>query len=189
MAYWSGAGCLGALHENYVDHYPNAENYNEKNLLRNSSGRAVYAWLNPDIHIQSSATKSSRYADLASAQLPEFHRRYATTAAYLDVNSAVYPWFHTDRLRKRPAVSSQAANVQLWNYLRTVHNGPVLGEGKQHFFWKGICPCAWLLGYNAALRSVARLLRGRSRSAQTFDIMTRDLEGVANFFRCRRYDR
>ena len=79
---------------------------------------------------------------LASTQSPEIHRRYGTTAAYLDVNSAVPPWKNVDHraATKQSAQFAQYADNArgLWQYLRDTHGGPVLGEGGDHWYWSGL---------------------------------------------------
>jgi len=79
---------------------------------------------------------------LASTQSPEIHRRYGTTASFLDVNTAVEPWKNIDH-RASTSQSAQfkqyADNArELWQYLRNTHGGPVFGEGLAHWYWSGL---------------------------------------------------
>ena len=89
-------GIRCALHENYVDYYPNYDFYNTNDIALDSAGHLQLAWYNPGTHIQSFAVKPDAILRLAATQSPEIHRRYNTQADYLDVHSAVPPWFHVD---------------------------------------------------------------------------------------------
>ena len=91
--------------------------------------------------IQSFAVKPDAILRLAATQSPEIHRRYNTLADYLDVHSAVPPWFHVDD-RAGETGAGQFSRVwdvhrQLWAYERDTHNGPVFGEGYNHWYWSG----------------------------------------------------
>ena len=134
-------GIRCALHENYVDYYPNYDQFNPNNLALDSAGKRQLAWYNPGTHIQSFAVKPNAILPLAAAQSPEIHRRYATQADYLDVHSAVPPWFHVEA-RAGEIGAGQFSRVwdihrQLWAYERVTHGGPVFGEGNNHWYWSG----------------------------------------------------
>ncbi|HSA00520.1 MAG TPA: DUF5696 domain-containing protein, partial [Candidatus Paceibacterota bacterium] len=130
-----------ALHENYVDYYPNYDFYSSNDIALDSAGRLQLAWYNPGTRIQSFAVKPNAILSLAATQSPEIHRRYATHANYLDVHSAVPPWFHVD-YRAGEFQAGQFKRVwdvhrQLWDYERATHGGPVFGEGNNHWYWSG----------------------------------------------------
>ncbi len=134
-------GIRCALHENYVDYYPNYDFYNTNDIALDSAGNLQLAWYNPGTHIQSFAEKPNAILRLAATQSPEIHRRYATQADYLDVHSAVPPWFHVDQ-RAGETGAGQFSRVwdihrQLWAYERDTHTGPVFGEGNNHWYWSG----------------------------------------------------
>jgi hypothetical protein len=130
-----------ALHENYVDYYPNYDFYDTNDIARDSSGNLILAWYNPGTQIQSFAVKPNAILRLAGTQSPEIHTRYGTQANYLDVHSAVAPWFHVDfRAGETGAGMFQRVwdvHRQLWAYERTTHQGPVFGEGAGHWYWSG----------------------------------------------------
>jgi hypothetical protein len=135
-------GIRSALHENYVDYYPNYDLYNTNDIALDSAGKLQLAWYNPGTRIQSFAIKPNAILPLAASQSPEIHRRYATEANYLDVHSAVPPWFHVD-MRAGETGAGQFSRVwdihrQLWAYERDTHGGPVLGEGNNHWYWSGL---------------------------------------------------
>ncbi len=134
-------GYLVALHENYVDYYPNYDFFDENDIALDSQGRKQLAWYNPGTKIQSFAEKPNAILRLATTQSPEIHRRYGTNADYLDVHSAVPLWFHVD-YRAGEEGSGMFRRVwdvhrQLWQYERKTHDGPVFGEGNNHWYWSG----------------------------------------------------
>lgn len=134
-------GYLVALHENYVDYYPNYDHFDENDIALDSEGKRQLAWYNPGTKIQSFAVKPNAILRLAATQSPEIHRRYGTNACYLDVHSAVPPWFHVD-MRAGEEGAGMFRRVwdvhrALWEYERKTHGGPVFGEGNNHWYWSG----------------------------------------------------
>lgn len=134
-------GIRCALHENYVDYYPNYDFFNTNDIALDSAGHLQHAWFNPGTRIQSFAVKPNAILRLAASQSPEIQRRYQSRANYLDVHSAVPPWFHVD-MRAGEAGAGQFHTVwdvhrQLWAYERGVYGGPVFGEGNNHWYWSG----------------------------------------------------
>lgn len=151
-----------ALHENYVDYYTNYDHYNEADIARDSKGDKQLAWYNAGTKMQSFAVKPTAILRLAATQSPEIHRRYGTNANYLDVHSAVPPWFHVD-MDAGERGAGQFSTVwqvhrKLWDYERRVHGGPVFGEGNNHAYWSGLLGGAeaqfgigW--GYNSGMKA------------------------------------
>jgi hypothetical protein len=135
-------GCLMAVHENYVDYYPNYPNFNSAAVALNSDGSQMLSWLNLSTGIQSFAAKPTWMQANADTQSPMIHSLYGTTAGFLDVNSSVSPSWHGDMDASSPQAGMLAAFVQnsqaLWAYERQVHNGPVLGEGDSHWYYSGL---------------------------------------------------
>lgn len=135
-------GYYVALHENYVDYYPNYDHFNENDIALDPSGKRVLAWYNPGTKIQSFAVKPTAILRLAATQSPEINRRYGTNADYLDVHSAVPPWFHVDFRAGEPGAGEFKtvfdAHRDLWAYERKTHHGPVFGEGNNHAYWSGL---------------------------------------------------
>jgi hypothetical protein len=78
----------------------------------------------------------------ASTQSPAIHSRYGTTAAYLDVISSDVPWGHGDMDANAPGAGMLATwlagDTGLWSYERKTHQGPVFGEGKNHWYYSGL---------------------------------------------------
>lgn len=146
MKTWAGAarnlGELFSLHENYVDFYPNAPSWNEQDVALDSHGQRVTAWLNEGTGIQSFAVAPDAILKYAKRITPQVQEAFEPNASYLDVHSAVPPWFHVDfRADHAGAGEYQTvwnAHRDLWSLFRTVHKGPVLGEGNNHWFWSGL---------------------------------------------------
>lgn len=135
-------GYVVSLHENYVDYYPNFEGFKESDIALDGAGKRVLAWYQPGTKIQSFAIQPNAILPLAHTQSPEIHARYGTNANYLDVHSAVPPWFHVDF-----RAGADGAGIfhkvwdthrRLWAYERTTHGGPVFGEGNNHWYWSGL---------------------------------------------------
>lgn len=131
-----------ALHENYVDYYPNYEGFNPADVALDSNSNFVHAWFNPGTKIQSFAVQPHAILPLARGQSSQILDRYQPNADYLDVHSAVPPWFHVDyRAGAVGAATFHAvwqAHRELWAYERANYGGPVLGEGNNHWFWSGL---------------------------------------------------
>ncbi len=134
-------GILLALHENYSDYYPNTPGFNARNIALAGGGVRVPAWFNPSTKIQSFAVRPAQVVALAKTQGPEILRRYGTKASFIDVDSAVPPWFHVDFAVEQPGAGrfqeTWEAHRALWAYERELHGGPVFGEGNQHWRWSG----------------------------------------------------
>lgn len=131
-----------ALHENYVDYYPNYEHFDANDISLRSDGTRETAWYNEGTKVQSFAEKPTAILRIAGTQSPEIHRRYGTNANYLDVHSAVPPWFHVDQRAGEAGAGKFStvfqAHKQLWAFERTTHAGPTFGEGNKHWFWSGL---------------------------------------------------
>jgi hypothetical protein len=135
-------GCMVALHENYVDYYPNYPKFDPTAIALKSDGQRMPSWLNHATGIQSYSAKPAWMVKNASAQSPEIHTRYGTTAAYLDVNSSAAPSAHGDMDAHVPGAGMLttwlSGDTNLWSYERKAHQGPVFGEGKNHWYYSGL---------------------------------------------------
>ena len=136
-------GYLWSVHENYIDLYPDAPSYDPRARVLNSDGSPSRAWYNPGTKVQSFGLKCNRALDYAKQNAPEIHRRFGTTAAYLDVHTCVPPWHQLDHEASQPLAAMALAKVQsdtaLFQYMRDTHHGPLFGEGFNHFYWAGRC--------------------------------------------------
>ena len=134
-------GYLFGLHENYVDFYTNAAAWTPAAIALNSDGSRKQAWYNPGTGQQSYEMKPSLAAGYLTNFADQIHSNYATTASFLDVHSAVNP---SDKVDYDAAVtnsgmfsSTLSAYRALAGLLRSIHNGPVSGEGNHHFLEVG----------------------------------------------------
>jgi hypothetical protein len=129
-----------ALHENYVDFYPNGPLYNPADIAVSPDGKFLPAWMWPG-HISYVMTPVEMHK-YAAEITPKVHEELGTNACYLDVHSAITPFVHTDARAGRPGagefITMLNAQKSLWQYMRDVHGGPVLGEGNNHWYWSGL---------------------------------------------------
>jgi hypothetical protein len=136
------AGWLFALHENYIDFYPNSHEWNSDDVALYPNGKMRKAWFNRGTGEQSYAYKSEAMVKYAQVYSPEIHRRYGTTAAFYDVNSCAPPWLHLDCDSRVPLAAKlkdrMLGNIKLFRFAREAHQGPFFGEGNRHFWWAGL---------------------------------------------------
>ncbi|MCC6821851.1 MAG: hypothetical protein IT579_14055 [Verrucomicrobia subdivision 3 bacterium] len=136
-------GYLWALHENYIDLYPDAPSYDATARVLQADGSPSLGWLNEGTKVQAFGIKAGRMIGFAKQNSPEAHARYDTTAAYLDVHSCVPPWNQLDHDATQPQAAMLALRVQrepeLFQFERDTHGGPLFGEGANHFYWAGRC--------------------------------------------------
>ena len=135
------AGYRFALHENYVDLYPNAEDYAPEWVALQSDGTPVPAWFNRTTGVQSVLLSPSRSSQVAARFAPQIHRRYSTSGVYLDVSTAVNP---SEKVDYNAAIPGNAqlrsaldAYRQLLRDMREAHRAPVIGEGGHHSLYVG----------------------------------------------------
>lgn len=136
-------GYVWSLHENYIDLYPDAPSYDPAARVLKADGTPSPAWYNPGTKVQSFGLKCNRALGYAKQTAPEAHRRFATTAAYLDVHTCVPPWHQLDHEANQPmaamALAKMKFDTQLFQFMRDAHQGPMFGEGNNQFYWAGRC--------------------------------------------------
>lgn len=136
-------GYTWSLHENYIDLYPDAPSYDPAARVLRADGTPSPAWFNAGTGVQSYGLKCNRALGYARQNAPEIHRRFQTTAAYLDVHTCVPPWHQLDHQADQPLAAMALAKVQsdteLFQFMRDTHGGPLFGEGADHFYWAGRC--------------------------------------------------
>ncbi|MCD6508424.1 hypothetical protein J7M22_17630 [Candidatus Poribacteria bacterium] len=137
-----GNGWLFALHENYIDFYPDSHEWNPQDVALYPNGKMRKAWFNRGTGEQSYAYKSGAMVKYARLYSPEIHRRYRTTAAFYDVNSCAPPWLHLDCDSQVPFAAKlrdrMRGNIELFKFAHQAHHGPFFGEGNKHFWWAGL---------------------------------------------------
>ena len=135
-------GHLISLHENHADFYPNAAAWNANDIARDSKGGMVKAWFNPGTKMQSFAVAPTAITNRAARFSTEVRDRFHPNAMYLDVHSAVPPWFHADHRAGVPGAGRHKtvweAHRGLWAQERELFAGPVWGEGNEHWRWSGL---------------------------------------------------
>lgn len=136
-------GYVWSVHENYIDLYPDAPSYDPTARVLRQDGSPSPAWFNRGTGVQSYGLKCNRALEFARQNAPEIHQRYGTTAAYLDVHTCVPPWHQLDHEAGQPFAAMCRGKVQfdteLFQYMRDTHEGPLFGEGSNHFYWAGRC--------------------------------------------------
>jgi hypothetical protein len=139
----NGCGYVWSVHENYIDLYPDAPSYDATARVLLSDGSPSKAWFNSGTQVQSYGLKCNRALEFARRVAPEAHRRYGTTAAYLDVHTCVPPWHQLDHEAGQPMAAMALAKVkfdtELFQFMRDAHHGPLFGEGCNQFYWAGRC--------------------------------------------------
>jgi hypothetical protein len=126
-------GGLFALHTNYIDFYPNSEVWNPADVALDAQGNPVKGWFNPVVPVQSYLLKPSRARAYATGVEADIHSAYGTTAAFLDVHTAILPGFKVDFDARAPGAGRQSETLlryrDLVAFTRSMHSGPVAGEG------------------------------------------------------------
>ena len=134
---------LLALHTNYTEEYPNSPDAKPSDLALDAAGNAIPGWFNQGTGLQSYVMKSARALHYANVYEPQIHSAYNTTAAFLDVHTAVLPGDRTDQDAAIADPGRQALVLNDYRALvantRAMHNGPVAGEGFGYNFpfWAG----------------------------------------------------
>jgi len=122
-----------ALHENYVDMYPDSPSWNPQDLMLQVSGQPQAAWANSK-HL--SPSKIMKYA---GKTMPEIKEQLGTNAAFLDVHSTHAPWWRTDFAAGVPYSGMMKGtwqfNNEMWKFARENYQGPVFGEGFVQSSW------------------------------------------------------
>ncbi len=89
------AGVPFALHDNYIDFYPDAEGFSyERNIAFHADGRPVQAWLNEGRDARSYRYRSDRVEPYLKANLETIQRELAPTAYFIDVWSSIGPYHY-----------------------------------------------------------------------------------------------
>ncbi|MBN2023261.1 MAG: hypothetical protein JW809_10770 [Pirellulales bacterium] len=139
----NACGYVWSLHENYIDLYPDAPSYDPTVRVLLADGSPSKAWYNAGTGVQSFGLKCNRAIQFAQRNAPEIHRRYGTTAAYLDVHTCVPPWHQLDHEAGQPMAAMLLGKVkcdgELFAFMRDAHGGPLFGEGANHVYWAGRC--------------------------------------------------
>ncbi|NMB77149.1 MAG: hypothetical protein GYA21_18730, partial [Myxococcales bacterium] len=133
------AGMLLALHENYTDMYPDnppdypSPLYDESAIALDPQGQKKLGWYHPYTHQQAFVIAASRMIDFSRLESGDIARDYAPSAAYLDVSTGWSPGRaidHSSAHGHPPTLAAAfAEHVALYDFLRGLYRGPLLGEG------------------------------------------------------------
>jgi hypothetical protein len=87
------AGVLFALHDNYIDLYPDAAGFSyEQNIAFSASRQPVRAWLNEGRQAQSYRYRADRVEPFLRPNLQTIRDRLSPTAYFIDVWSSIDPY-------------------------------------------------------------------------------------------------
>ena len=87
------AGVPFALHDNYIDFYPDAEGFSyEQNIAFTADGRPVRAWLHESRQAQSYRYRADRIEPYLRPNLETIQKQLAPTAYFIDVWSSIGPY-------------------------------------------------------------------------------------------------
>jgi len=87
------AGVLFALHDNYIDMYPDAEGFSYQNEIAfHADGRPVRAWNNEWRGAQSYRFRADRVANYLKPNLKVIEEQLGPTAYFIDVWSSIRPY-------------------------------------------------------------------------------------------------
>jgi len=87
------AGVLFALHDNYIDFYPDAEGFSyEKRIAFKQDGTPVKAWINEGRKAQSYRYRADQITPLLRRNLWLIHNGLAPDAYFIDVWSSICPY-------------------------------------------------------------------------------------------------
>lgn len=87
------AGVLLAMHDNYIDFYPDAEGFSyDEHIAFHGDGRPVRAWLNEHRKAQSYRFRADRVAPFLKRNLKRIAKELAPTAYFIDVWSSIGPY-------------------------------------------------------------------------------------------------
>jgi len=84
---------LFALHDNYIDFYPDAEGFSYRERIAfHSNGTPVRAWLNEGRQAQSYRYRADQVEPFLQANLRWIRENLAPTAYFIDVWSSIGPY-------------------------------------------------------------------------------------------------
>lgn len=87
------AGVLVALHDNYIDFYPDADGFSyQKQIAFDRDGRPVRAWLNRGRGAQSYRYRADAVEPFLKRNLRQIHNGLAPGAYFIDVWSSIGPY-------------------------------------------------------------------------------------------------
>ncbi len=97
-------GVLFAPHDNYIDYYPDADDYSYEHIAFNADGRPTRAWYNAGANAQAYRWRTDRLRPALERNVRLVREAFAPTAYFIDVWSSIGiydSWTHDGRLIDR----------------------------------------------------------------------------------------
>ena len=112
QAFCDKIGVPFGLHDNYIDFYPDADNFSYDDVIINPDGQPQKAWYNPGPDVQSYRFKPTAIFPYANRNLDLIRKDLMQTAYFTDVFSSIHIMNFYDREGK---YHSRAETLESWN--------------------------------------------------------------------------
>jgi len=113
------AGILFAPHDNYIDFYPDADNYSYEAIAFTADNRPVKAWYNRGRDAQSYRFRPDRIQPFLARNIGLMKGNVQPTAYFIDVFSSLMPFDYYDwRGRFHPKTETQKLWGEAFNFVR-----------------------------------------------------------------------
>ncbi|MHB1485310.1 MAG: hypothetical protein ACYCYI_11695 [Saccharofermentanales bacterium] len=133
-------GWIASLHEDYWFLYPSDTNQywnddGKTRIARDSLLQFNNGYLNENTKVHSLAIKSGEMKHFAEIETKLINDHYKTKAVYLDVNTSCAPDFlkqvtlDAESENSRSIGMAVTENIELFQSMKRIHNGPLVGEG------------------------------------------------------------
>lgn len=132
-------GMLFALHENYIDIYPDNPpdfpnpNYNPDAIAKWADLSFKEAWYNESTGQQAYLIACDKAKAIAAAESHKIEADFNPSATFLDVSTGVRPKHSLDLDASNPTAKTYSESVrqnkELFGQQRSIYGGPLLGEG------------------------------------------------------------
>ena len=171
------ADVLFALHDNYIDLYPDADAFSyEQNIAFSAQGRPVRAWFNRGRQAQSYRYRPDRVAPLLKPNLRTIDRQLSPTAYFIDVWSSIRPHdYWTAEGRFGDARETREIWGQHFAWIRELlgDEAPQISESGHDQL------IGWLDGATANHLRVGQPVPGQEYTWSVWDIRCEDAQRIA----------
>ena len=120
-------------HDNFVDHYPDAEGFSLDRIAFNRDGTPMKSWLNTQTGIQSYRWRPTAFAPLLERHCRLMRASFAPDGLFLDVFAAMAPFdFYDNEGRYHTFVETKTAWGDAFDVARVFlehPNAPMISEG------------------------------------------------------------
>ncbi|MDW8029927.1 MAG: hypothetical protein RMK94_16225 [Armatimonadota bacterium] len=132
-------GVLFAIHDNYIDFYPDAEGYSYRHICFTPDGNPVRAWFNEWRQAQSYRWRPDAFFPFMERNLKLIAKHIRPTAYFVDVFSSIGMFdFWTEDGEFHSILETQKRWGEAFNFIRKILNGaPQTSESG----------CDWLIGW------------------------------------------